>query len=173
MTAELSQLWMRLTLRDAPPAARLPPGYGLRTFEQGDEDDWIALLNTGFSPWTRLRLDRILTRPTPYLPRSGIFFITMQDALAGSACMFLHDDNVGELGWVVVHPDHQGLALGTQACLAALDYAYQQRLTSVFLRTEDARRPAIRVYLTLGFEPEIRDETQPARWETLQRELRG
>jgi hypothetical protein len=37
--------------------------------------------------------------------------------------------------------------------------------------TEDFRLSAIGLYLWLGFEPEIQDATQPARWKRLRRSL--
>lgn len=167
---EPSQLWMRLTLPPGISIPDLPRGYRLRTFEAGDEQDWIALLNTGFEPWNNVRLQRILTRLEPRLPRDGIFFITHRTRLAGSACMFLHANDgeaTGELGWVVVDPAHRGHGLGEIACLAALDYARRRQIRSVFLRTEESRIAAIRIYLRLGFVPEMRDGTHPERWNAL------
>lgn len=149
----------------ATPA--MPEGYALRTFRPGDEAAWIALLNTGFDPWDEERLRRVLAREQPRLPLEGIFFITRDNRMAGGACLFLHQIDgrtIGELGWVVVDPAHQGHRLGLLACRAALGFAFQQGARSVYLRTEDSRAAAIRTYLRLGFEPELRDATHPERW---------
>jgi mycothiol synthase len=173
---ESTQLWMRLILTDKPPAPDVPNGYSLRTHQPGDDGAWIKLLNTGFDPWDQDRLDRMLTRPNPRLPLEAIFFITHAEGIVGSACLFLDnggDELVGELGWVVVNPAHQGRALGKAACLAALRYAWQHRLPSVYLRTEEARLPAIRLYLTLGFAPKMRADTHPERWRVLLNRLQG
>jgi hypothetical protein len=48
-------------------------------------------------------------------------------------------------------------------CSAGYDYCY--------LKTEDFRRAAIATYLGIGFEPEILDDTQPARWAMLVSEI--
>lgn len=171
MQDEPSQLWMRLKPVVDVPAPILPEGYQQRTFRPGDEDAWIALLNRGdFERWDDARLARMLARQRPRLPLDGIFFITRGGELAGSACMFLldeHGDTTGELGWVVVDPAHRGRGLGILACRAALRYARARCATSVFLRTEDRRIEAIRIYLHLGFVPEIQDATHPERWNRL------
>jgi mycothiol synthase len=168
MSNERSQLGMRLKPVEEIAEPELPEGYELRVFRPGDERAWIALLNRGdFERWDDTRLERMLARVQPRLPLDGIFFITHGADLAGSACMFLLEedgDTVGELGWVVVDPAHRGRGLGVLACSAALRYARANGVSSVFLRTEDRRIDAIRIYTRLGFTPEMKDTTHPPRW---------
>jgi mycothiol synthase len=145
-------------------APRLPPGYDLRTFQPGDEEAWIALLNTGdFGEWDRVRLDRMLAGERASIPHDGIFFATHQGQSVGAACTFLYPD-AAELGWVVVHPDHRGYGLSLQLCRAVLAFSQARGYDYVYLKTEDFRLAAIKTYLRVGFEPEMVDPAHPAWW---------
>lgn len=134
------------------------PGYGLRTFQPGDEDAWVALLSSGdFGAWDRGRLDRMLAGERARLLREGIFFATDGDQLVGTACVFLHhveNVEIPELGWVVVDPNHRRCGVGRQVCLTALGFVRDLGHEYVYLLTEDYRLSAINMYLRLGFEPE-------------------
>lgn len=154
---------------------RIVPGYGLRPFRPGDEEDWVGILSTGeFGAWDRNRLDRMLGGERAPLPLDGAYFATYEDKPVGAACVFLHpgpDGPVPELGWVAVRPEHRGRGLGRQVCRAALGFVGDLPLRYIYLLTEDFRLPAIATYLRLGFEPEITDPSHPARWDALRRAL--
>jgi mycothiol synthase len=145
-----------------------PPGYGVRTFRPGDEDAWLALLQSGeFSPWDRSRLDQMLASEHVRVPHDGILFATRDDQPVGAASTHLHLGGHGiepELGWVVVDPRHRGLGLGRLVCDAVLAYVERLGYDHAYLKTDDFRRPAIRTYLRLGFEPVLIDPSHPARW---------
>jgi mycothiol synthase len=159
---------MGFTRFDTVMAPQPPLGYGLRTFRPGDEDAWVDLLLTGeFGMWDRPRLDRMIAGDRAPLPPAGIFFVTYGTRLVGTACTFLYDSEAGgiaELGWVVVHPRHRGHGLGRQVCRAVLGFVRSLEYRYAYLLTEDFRRPAIKMYLALGFEPEMVDPSHPAWW---------
>lgn len=172
-----TQLRMGFTLFDALPAPRPASGYGLRTYRPGDEEPWIGILSTGdFGAWDRPRLDRMLAGERAPLPRDGIVFTTWEDRPVGTACVFLHPGeggDVAELGWVAVHPAHRGRGLGFAVCRAALGFARDAGHGYAYLLTEDFRLSAIGMYLRLGFEPEMTDPSHPARWAAIRRALGG
>lgn len=169
---EIAGLHARIT---SPAAARLPSGYGLRTFRPGDEDAWLALLLSGeFSPWSRERLDGLLANEEVRTSHAGVFFATVDDRPVGTASTQLHSGPDGidaELAWVVVAPEHRGHGLGGIVCLAVLGYVRGLGLDRAFLKTDDHRLPAIQSYLTLGFEPALIDPSHPDRWAEIQRLL--
>ena len=70
-------------------------------------------------------------------------------------------------------PEHRGRGLGRAVCLAVLHAAARLGHQAISLTTDDPRRPAIRPYLGLGFEPWPLEPTAPARWETVMNRLTG
>lgn len=169
---EIRGLAKRLSSESGPtPPAR----YGLRTFRPGDEDAWLALLQSGeFGAWDRVRLDLMLRNPHVRVPHDGIFFATVDDRPVGTASTYLHpvDDRIDpELGWVVVNPSHRGHGLGSLVCQAVLEYVGRLGYDHAYLLTDDFRLPAIKTYLRLGFEPVLTDPSHPARWAAIHRQL--
>lgn len=157
----------------------LPPravsGYSLRTYRPGDEEAWVAILQTGdFGTWDRARLDGMLGGNRGMMPQDGIFFATYEDRPVGTACTFVQpgeQGDVAEVGWVAVHPAHRGHGLGEQVCRAVLGFIRKLGHDYAYLKTEDFRVPAIKMYLRLGFEPEMVDPSHPAWWAALRRSL--
>ncbi len=153
----------------------LPPGYGLRTFRSGDEDAWLALLQSGdFGAWNRTRLKVMLAGEHVKVPPDGIFFATADDRPVGTASTYMHPvaDGVDpELGWVVVAPEHRGHGLGLLVCRAVLGYVGRLGFDHAYLLTDDFRLPAIKTYVKLGFEPALIDPGHPARWAAVYQQL--
>jgi mycothiol synthase len=176
MTATIPQLRMGFTRFDTVQPPQPEAGYGLRTYRPGDEDAWIAMLNTGsFGVWDRARLDEFLSGKRGTVPRESIYFATMGDAPVGSACLVLKVKEDGstlpEVGWVVVDPRHQGHHLALHLCRAVLEDIRDRGYEYAYLLTEDFRPAAIKTYLRLGFVPEMIDPVHPAWWAETQRTL--
>jgi len=170
-----SQLRMGFRRFEQLEAPQVPPGYGLRTYRPGDADAWIAMLNTGdFGAWDRPRLDRMLSGERATLPGDGIFFATYGDVPVAAACAFFHPllgGEVAELGWVVAAPEHRGHGLASVVCSAVLGFIGSRGHQYAYLHSEDFRLAALATYLRLGFEPELQDQTQPARWANIRQQL--
>jgi len=156
-------------LREAPMIA-LPPGYELRTFRAGDEDEFVALLKSaGFDYWTRDTLAVWLQKALP----DGIF-VAVHSATGALAATAMASHNPaehhpfgGELGWVAGHPDHRGHRLGAVVCAAVIRRFAQAGYSRVYLKTDDFRLPAIRTYLKLGLVPFIFAHDMESRWQAL------
>lgn len=160
----LPQLRMKYQPATPPAVADMPAGYWLRSFETGDEQGWVELLNANaeLGEWTLERVRGILAGG---LQRQ--FFVAAPAQLA--ACAGVHDallDGVAywEIGWVASHPGHRGLGLGAQVTAAALAHALTLVARPIILRTDDFRLPAIKVYLKLGFTPLFDHSSYPERW---------
>jgi mycothiol synthase len=154
------------------PTARAVGGYAFRTFRAGDEAAWIEVLNAGdFGAWDRQRLDRMLGGERASLPLDGIVFAMAGDVPVGVANAFVYEGGAGqygELGWVAVRPEHRGRGLAYEICRRVLEFSGASDHRYVFLETEDFRVAAIKTYLRLGFEPEIKPD-QVERWAELRR----
>lgn len=160
----LPQLRMGYTPAAPPAVDGLPSGYQLRTFQVGNEQGWLELLNANgeLGEWNLERIAGVLG--------GGLkkqFFVAAGAQLA--ACAGVHNallDGVEywEIGWVASHPAHRGRGLGGQVTAAAVEYALTLPPRPIILRTDDFRLPAIKVYLQLGFAPLFDHPSYPERW---------
>ena len=70
----------------------------------------------------------------------------------------------GELGWVAVRPDFRRKGLGKAVSLAVIQRLISAGYENIHLYTEDYRTAALRLYLSLGFEPYLYDPGMSDRW---------
>ena len=72
---------------------------------------------------------------------------------------------------VSVLPEARGLGLGKVLTLKVLLYLRRRGFTEADLLTDDFRIPAIRAYLSAGFQPLCTHESHAARWESVMRQI--
>lgn len=169
-TKPRQQLQMLLpeAVLESPSPARLPDGYAMRTFRAGDEEGQIAVMRSAtFDGWNHEQLRTGLLKTLP----EGMFLAvhTATGEAVGTATATHnpseHHPFGGELGWVAVMPEHRGRGLGMAVCAAVIDRFVRAGYSRIYLRTDDWRLPAIKVYLSLGFVPFLFAEDMPERWE--------
>ena len=167
------QLLMWYHLDESPAQSVLHTDYKIRNFRSGEERAWAELLNScgELGSWTKDRVrDELLER----LCVNGQFFASKGDQLVAGAGLY-DGEREGkpcwEIGWVVTHPQHQGLGLGRQVTEAAVRAALALPTRPIFLMTDDFRIPALRLYLKLGFAPDLLHSSYRARWNKLGRRL--
>lgn len=177
----MQQLLMRRPhLRDLPPLPAAPQGYALHDLIRGPdpgEDADLAriacLLAVAFTDaaWTPAKareafiLDASVRRTV---------MITHGDVAVATASARLLPDafpGSGYVHWVATDPAHAGKRLGWLVSLAVLHAFADLGCVDVVLETDDYRIPALKTYLGLGFEPVIRDESHPRRWEDVRAKL--
>ena len=149
------------------PEVTLPAGYAMRTYRPDDEQEFVELMHSaGFEFWTADTLKGALLTTLP----EGVFLIVHEQtgALAATT-MATHNPtdshpSGGELGWVAAHPDHQGKALGMAACVATMRRYVSAGYTRIYLKTDDWRLPALKIYLKLGFLPFLFLPDMEGRW---------
>jgi mycothiol synthase len=73
----------------------------------------------------------------------------------------------GELGYLVVAPEHRRRGLGAALITAALRRLRQGGYRHIFLGVQSWRLPAIRSYLRVGFQPLIHAPELLSRWESV------
>jgi ribosomal protein S18 acetylase RimI-like enzyme len=175
MTEQIPQLRMGFTRFDDLPTPRVPDGYAIRTFRDGDDDGWLSVLGTGgWDAWDRDRLDAMLAVGPAHMPRDGIVFATRDERIVGAACLALHGGDTmaaAEIGWVVVDTAHRGRGIARAIVTAMLGLIRERGYRYAFLRTEPFRGPAIKLYLDLGFQPEMVDARHPAWWRAFREEV--
>ena len=138
-------LWqMRRSLYAPLPRTEIPPGFEVRPFRVGiDEDAWLAVNSRAFvslpdqGGWTRDDLERRLHEP---------WFAADGFLMAWS----------GEVYVVAVDPAHRGTGLGRGLTLAGLHHLRSLDLSQAMLYVDATNTHAIALYEGLGF----------ARWDT-------
>lgn len=156
------------------PRLTLPPGVRIRTYRPGDEAAWAAIMEGSLgSDWTVERVREQLTERPQFDPK-GLFFAVRAGRAVGSACAWKaspEEKQLGNVHMVAVAPDARGLRLGKLLTLRVLLYFRRHGFSQAELVTDEWRLPAIRAYLSLGFQPVCSHESHPARWEVVMREI--
>ena len=160
----------------ANPDPQVPDGFRLRTFQPGqDEAPYIALLQSaGFAAWNEDYLQRTLHATLP----EGIFFLVdnATNALAGTAVANRIDPNRfpdgGEFGWLAVSPAYQGRRLARVVHDAVIRRYREEGYRKLYLLTDDFRLPALKLYLSRGWQPIIPDDETAQRWHAIHETLK-
>jgi GNAT superfamily N-acetyltransferase len=168
----------RATLRDLSPTV-LPAGYRLRAFRPGDEPAWTAIQAEAdrFSAHV-IGPDlfaRVFGDDQPTLA-SRLFFADGSGAEPiGTAAAWWRegpDDSWGRVHWLAVRPEHQGKGIGrallTAVCARLADLGHAH----AYLTTSAGRLPALRLYLSAGFLPEVGSAEEASAWEEIAHALR-
>ena len=160
---------------DREPSRRdVPPGYALRVYREGDDLPYIRLMRrAGFSRWGERELAITLRKALP----GGIFFLceATGDEPVATACAVHSADGDhpfgGEMGWVAVVPEHRGRKLGRIVCALVIERFLAAGFRHIYLKTDDFRRPALRMYLAQGWQPYILEKEMDGRWEKILKAL--
>jgi len=149
---ERSQLMMvRKSLEDLPQLL-LPHGYDIRFHQDGDEQRLTPVFRQCFDPgWNPDRILKTFVEDPVWSPNRG------------------H----GWLHYLAVLPKHRQKGLGTALVVRVLQLLKDMGYPDVWLATDDFRLPAIRTYLSLGFEPVCQDKSHEERWEIVRHKLRA
>jgi mycothiol synthase len=165
------ELWqMRRSLRSALPAPELPPGYRLRAFEPGaDDEPWLEVNGKAFvdhpeqGSWTLDDLHHRMAEdwfdPTGFLvlvgpdgAMAGFHWTKVHGGSAPSAEGTPHGhEPIGEVYVVGVSPDHQGRGLGRALTVAGLRHLRSLGLSQAMLYVDADNTSAVRTYTRLGF----------------------
>ncbi len=164
---QLHMIWPASRLADPPPV-ELEPDYSLRCFTPQDEPAWLALMAlAGFEGWDHERLAGMI----PAILPDG-FFLTLHNPtnqVVATAMATHNPDDLhpygGELGWVAGDPAHSGHGLGQAVCSAVVVRLLAAGYRRLYLKTDDWRLPALKVYLRMGFLPLLYAEDMAERWE--------
>ncbi|MDA0746334.1 MAG: GNAT family N-acetyltransferase [bacterium] len=166
----LPQLEMLRDNLDNLPEITVPDGYQLRTYRPGDEAAWCAIMegNVG-RDWTPETCREKLIQD-PRFHAESLFFATFQEEPVASACAWNKDLGqrvIGEVHMVAALETHRGKRLGHLVNAAVLHRLKTLGYQKSHLLTDDWRLPAVKSYLTAGFQPLNTHESHPERWETI------
>ena len=165
----MSQLRMAwpMTRLESPPELRLHAGYTLRSYRPGDETRFYEVMAlAGWPGWDDERLRPWLARIIP-----GGWFMIVDESGAGivATAMALHNYQgtnpfQGELGWLASDPAHAGRGLGRAVSAAVTRRLIEAGYRQIRLYSEDFRLAALKIYLSLGYVPELYEAGMAERW---------
>jgi mycothiol synthase len=159
-------------LLSKPPDAALPEGYAVRPYAKGDEGAFKALLALEGWALSEQQWQEYQDRLLP----SALFliFLAGSDTLVASAGA-VHNPNPGryyfpfggELGSLIVHPEHRRRGLGSAAAALVVRRLLAGGYESIRVGVQGFRLPAIRTYLNLGFVPFLHHQDLFLRWQRI------
>jgi mycothiol synthase len=159
-------------LLSEPPRAGLPAGYISRPYVAGDDVALRRLLGqegwaVADEEWQDYK-DRILP--------GGLFLILQaetEDLVATAGAV--HNPRPGryyfpfggELGYLIVHPEHRGKRLGYHVSAMVVERFISAGYRSIRVCVQGLRSAAIKTYLRLGFLPFLHTEDVRLRWQRI------
>jgi len=172
--SEQPQLEMGLDSFEALPEVKMPAGYSIRTYQQGDASHWCRLIASGIGgQWNEKSFRESVAGSSGFDPQS-LFFVETEGLVVGTACATWHDSYPSDTGYVhmlAVDPVHQGHGLGKALMLSVLHRLHKKGFRRAVLQTDDFRLPAIRLYLGLGFRPRFTHDSHQGRWNRVYQEI--
>jgi len=172
--AEQQLIMVRKTLENIPDV-ELPAGYAIRYYLDGDEDRLVPVFQTCFDRgWSRDRVLKTFIEDPIWSP-NRMCVLTCGEEVIGTATAWedRRRPNHGVVHFLAVLPEHKGKKLGTALVARVLELLRSLGYTDAWLRTDDFRLPAIRIYLDLDFQPVTVDESHGERWEIVRHKLKA
>lgn len=97
-------------------------------------------------------LEQLEDPETYILPNNGhIFFAKLNDQVIGCVAMINMGETGFELAKMAVSPTAQGKGIGKMLCTAAIDYARQLGVKTIWLESNRVLTPALTMYASVGF----------------------
>jgi mycothiol synthase len=141
------------------PEVSLSPGYRLRTYKAGDEEEWANLINRSYATTpngTDYTAEKVLENwvNTPCFMPDGSFFVTHRGSMVG-CFMAWREVNEGprrgRLHWLAVDPDHRRRGIAKFLTVRVISHLQAKGLTSIFLDTGHNLPVAMHMYRKMGF----------------------
>jgi GNAT superfamily N-acetyltransferase len=149
----------RSNLEDIPQHA-LPEGYTLRFYSPGDELSWSNIWSKAdnYEVYDVERFRNEFGEDLQSMERRCLFLIDQLGKEIGTATSWYEEDANGmwaRLHWIAISPEFQGRGLARPLLSAVLNLSRELGFSRALLYTETVRIPAIKLYLDLGFVPNL------------------
>ncbi len=138
------------------PAAQLPAGFVLRGGVHGEELETYQELHQAVFDGISMGLD--YHRSHAYGPDLDLIAVDATGTFVAFCLCELTEVadsggeyTLGEIGVIGTRPTHQGRGLGRALLLRGMHRLKERGATGVFLETEQAETPALRLFTSVGF----------------------
>jgi GNAT superfamily N-acetyltransferase len=156
------------------PRHPVPDGFAVRPYAPGDELAWVRIQSAA-DAHNVIVAELFRAQFGDDTVELGRRLFMLEDpagtAIGTAAAWFggsRRGPSVGRVHWVAIHPAHQGRGLAkpllSRVCHTLRALGHER----AFLTTSTARIPAIGLYLSFGFVPEITGAQDAAAWAALQ-----
>ena len=157
------------------PEANIPGGFQLRLIRSDEKQKWEELFDKAFG--FENSFDNDNASAAGYV-EDGVFVITDGAdkfvAIGTALCDNENPNSCGVVYSIAVDPDYSGKKLGYEITAAVLRRIRDAGFSKAELKTKDFIFPAIKIYLDLGFLPDLTaDETMQKRWENIHKIMSG
>jgi mycothiol synthase len=157
--------------RGLPAVGSLPPAYRLCTVANERIDEARAAVEIdgtlSDSEWRRFGDSVVPDGLFAVLERASSAWVGCIGAAHNPAATRFYFPGGGELGYLVVAPDHRRQGLGVALIATAVRRLLQGGYRHIFLGVQEWRLPAIRAYLRVGFQPFIHAPGLAERWRSV------
>lgn len=150
----------------------IPEGYTVRPMLSTEISQWCetSIELTGGKQWEdHIFIDRMLFNPPLTLsPRHIYCAFSPEGEMAATAAACLDGvKRIGDLHMVTARQEFKGKGLGKAVCAEAVNCFIANGCVEADLSTDDFRKPAIAIYLKLGFRPWLYLDDMRGRWTTV------
>lgn len=160
---------IRPNLENLPAMPAVASGYVLKVASENDAEEIAELMNIAFED-TSWNKERVLNELINHPNCKPTFVVLYGNKAVATATLLFEPEahpGAGTLHWVASDPSHRGKQLGLIVSLAVLYAAKEAGCSYSLLLTDDARIPAIKTYLKLGYEPDCWHESHEERWKEI------
>ncbi len=131
------------------------PEITIRPFQQGDEAAFRNLNEEWITRYFRIEAkdEEIFADPQKVVLNKGgrILLATIGEECVGCCALIRMNDGDFEVAKMAVSSTHQGLGIGRRLLRAVIEEGRSARARRLYLETNHALTPAIRLYESLGF----------------------
>jgi mycothiol synthase len=157
--------------RSMPAVSPISAAYGLSMIASEDINKARPVVEMdgplSDSAWDRFRSSVVPDGMFVIQERTSSAWVGTISAVHNPAATRIYFPAGGELGYLVVAPEHRQRGLGTALIAAALRRLHQGGYRHIFLGVQSWRLPAIRCYLRAGFAPFIHAPELAPRWRSV------
>ena len=163
---------------DGIPRYELPMGYTIRWHRAGDKEAWLRIheLAERDVPTSSQIYDQQFPADQNTLAKRQAFLLDSDNREMGTASAWFNDDyhgqRFGRVHWVAIVPEFQGRRLAKPFMTAICNRLVELGHERAYLTTWSAKLPAINLYLSFGFQPDIRSAEDERLWQETLRNLK-
>lgn len=167
MSSQLKMYWFTNSPFEELP---LPEGYSFSHYK-GPEDVHVwneCTKNHGDTTPEEARFKQEIFDFKDIVPEEDVWFLDYNGEHVGTATSFIWGGtNVGDMHWVGIRPDFRGKGLSKYLCQIIQKTLRDRGADYISLTTGEARKAAVKAYLTAGFLPVEYAEGMVSRWEAV------